>query len=253
MEQIQALQEMELKLNKWFGDGTVKHASDLPELKNNVIPTGIKELDQALGIGGIPGGRVTEIYGHEMTGKTALALNIAAQAQKKGAVLYIDADGGLSPYLMQKNGVKKKNFYVAKPETMEEAFNLCRTAAAGFRLIVIDTIAALSPEGEMVAYMGEHTQELQSKLISQFMRMMVSVLSNTGCALLLVNQTRTKLGIVYGDPARAVGGRALKYYAAARIETKKIVLRSREIGFRYIVSKNKCAVPGKCADVMAVF
>ena len=253
MEHIQALQEMEAKLNKWFGEGTVKRASALPELKNNVISTGIKELDRALGIGGIPAGRVTEIYGHEMTGKTALALNIAAQAQKKGAVLYIDADGGLSPYLMQKNGVKKKNFYVAKPETMEEAFELCRTAAVGFRLIVIDTIAALSPEGEIVAEMGEHTQELQSVLISKFMRMMVPVLSDTGCALLLVNQTRIKLGIIFGDPAKAVCGRALKYYAAARIETRRTALRSGELGFQYIVSKNKCAVPGKCADVRVVF
>lgn len=247
------LQRMEMQIWKMFGAGKVKRLSELPEQSENAIRTGYKSLDEALGIGGIPEGRIVEIYGDAQTGKSSLALQIAKQAQKKGAVLYIDADCGLCSHQIGYSGIKKKNFYVARPETMEEAFELCKTAASGFSLIVIDSIAALPVEAEATGEMGDYTYELQSKRMAKFLRIILGRLSDSGCTLLLVNQLREDPTIVFGNPVKTPCGRALKHYASVRIEASNAGRSKNGASFKYIVRKNKCAEPMKWAQVNVVF
>lgn len=224
--------------------GRITTASRIAPPSADVIPTGIPQLDAALGIGGIPAGRITEIYGDAMTGKTALALRIAAQAQRQGNVLYIDADNALSPFLLEANGVRDKNLYPSWPDTLEMAFEICWWAAQGCRLIVIDSLPALPTKKELKDE-AENNDGGTGKLYAQGVRVLTPRRHETGCALLIINQIRERIGVCFGNPTAATGGKALKHYKSISIETRLAGLERDGLRIRTAVRKNKCAAPMK--------
>jgi recombination protein RecA len=240
LAQAAELENMVDYINKDIGVH-ITTAGRLSPLSADVIPTGIPQLDTALGIGGLPAGRITEIYGDAMTGKTALALRIVAQAQRQGNVLYIDADNALSPFLLEANGVTDKNLYLSRSGTLEMAFDICWWAAQGCRLIVIDSLPALPTAAETKTRMGDYLQT-GGTTAAQCLNRMLARLHETGCALLIVNQTRIKLGASYRP--RPVCGYALRHYKAVSIETKADLERDRQ-RIRAVIRKNKCAAPMK--------
>ena len=242
LAQAAELKNMVDYINKDIGVH-ITTAGRLSPLSADVIPTGIPQLDTALGIGGLPAGRITEIYGDAMTGKTALALRIVAQAQRQGNVLYIDADNALSPFLLEANGVTDKNLYLSRPATLEQAFDICWWAAQGCRLIVIDSLPALPTAAETKTRMGDYLQT-GGTTAAQCLNRMLARLHETGCALLIVNQTRKRVGVCFGNPITATGGRALRHYKSVSIETKADLERDGQ-RIRAVVRKNKCAAPMK--------
>lgn len=242
LAQVPELENMVDYINKDIGVH-ITTAGRLSPLSADVIPTGIPQLDTALGIGGLPAGRITEIYGDAMTGKTALALRIVAQAQRQGNVLYIDADNALSPFLLEANGVTDKNLYLSRSGTLEMAFDICWWAAQGCRLIVIDSLPALPIAAETKTRMGDYPQTGGTAAAQCLNRILVR-LHETGCALLIVNQTRRRISVCFGNNITTAGGNALKHYKAVSIETKADLERDRQ-GIRAVVRKNKCAAPMK--------
>lgn len=232
-----------LELETTLG-GRITTASEIAPPSADVLPTGIPQLDAALGIGGVPAGRITEIYGDEMTGKTALALRIVAQAQRQGNVLYIDADNALSPFLLRANGVSNENLYLSRPDTLEMAFEICYRAAQGCRLVVIDSLPALPTEKELKGE-AEHNDGGTGKLYAQGMRVLTPRLHDTGCALLVVNQIRERVNICFSNPEAPTGGRALRHYKSVSIETRLAGLERDGLRIRAAVRKNKCAAPMK--------
>ncbi len=243
LAQVPELENMVDYINKDIGVH-ITTAGRLSPLSADVIPTGIPQLDTALGIGGLPAGRITEIYGDAMTGKTALALRIVAQAQRQGNVLYIDADNALSPFLLEANGVTDKNLYLSRPDTLEMAFEICWWAAQGCRLIVIDSLPALPIAAETKTRTGDFPQT-GGTAVAQCLNRMLVRLHETGCALLVVNQTREKMGICFGNPFGVTGGRALKHYKSASIETRIADAKRNCLRIKAVVRKNKCAAPMK--------
>lgn len=235
---------MEQKIMKEYGSAALKTASAMDVPTEDVISTGINVLDEALGSGGIPVGKVIEIYGDAGSGKTTLALSIAKQAQKRGAVLYIDADHGLSPYMLNNMGIDTDRFYTANVLTMEDALEICTIAVKGFSLIVIDSIAALCPAGE--SKMGDYyTKRPQAVLMNQFLGVITKWLSKSNCSVVLVNQLRTNHQVVFGNPDKTTCGRALKYYASVRMDVRLREAKKGKASFIVIVAKNKYAAPFK--------
>lgn len=232
-----------LELETTLG-GCITTASRIAPPSADVIPTGIPQLDAALGIGGIPAGRITEIYGGAMTGKTALALRIAAQAQRQGNVLYIDADNALSPFLLEANGVSNENLYLSRPNTLEMAFEVCWWAAQGCRLAVIDSLPALPMQDEPKDLAGNCSMRYGSA-VAHGVRVLTPRLHETGCALLIVNQIRERVNICFGNPVAPTGGKALKHYKSISIETKLQGEEPDRLGIRAVTRKNKCAAPMK--------
>lgn len=207
-------------LNREYGEGTVRRAAELPQ--REVIPTGRAELDAALGIGGLPRGKIVEIYGPEYTGKTSLALQIARQVEN---ALYIDADYGLNPNYA-------RGLYLAHVDTLEGALEMVETAARAFDVVVIDTLTALPTAQQAEARMDNYSgARSQAKVLSSCLPWIISALSRYGCTLVLVNQVREKSAVYFGNPEHSTGGRALKHYAAVRLNV-------RQDGIK--VTKNKC-------------
>lgn len=235
------------QLKAMFGDNAVIHLSDVPA--HNVIPTGIPELDTALGIGGIPKGRIVEIHGPEAAGKSALALHIAKQVP---ATLYIDADHGLTP-------ANYDSVNVLSVDTLEDALNACKIAAPAFDVIIIDTVAALPTKMELTEDIGEYPQQPQAKILSSALPRLVGLLAKHGCTLILVNQIRENPGIYFGNPEKATGGRALKHFATVCLEVRRLenirtataIGKAETVGQRVRISiqKNKCASPFRSATV----
>lgn len=232
-----------LELETTLG-GFVTTASRIAPPSADVIPTGIPQLDAALGIGGIPAGRITEIYGGAMTGKTALALRIAAQAQRQGNVLYIDADNALSPFLLEANGVSNENLYLSRPDTLEMALEICWWAAQGCRLIVIDSLPALPMRDEPKG-LADSCSMRYGSAVAQGVRVLAPRLHKTGCALLILNQVRERVGICFGNPEAPTGGRAIRHYKSVSIETRIAGMERDGLRIRAAVRKNKCAAPRK--------
>ena len=224
-------------LKRQFHNNVIKTGNEIPPLTSGVIRTGYKSLDRALGIGGIPCGKITEIYGEPGTGKTSLALTIAANAQKTGNVLYIDADNGLSPYLLNLNKVKAKNFYIARASTMEQAFDMCETSAAGLKLAVIDTLPSLPLRDEIFDEMCVNYDICIGRIIDRCIKRLIRTLSRSGCALLLVNQLRETRSLMRAETT--AGGRALKHYKAVSISLNMRAGNPRTAR----ITKNKCASP----------
>ena len=248
------------QIDKTFGKGTVMRLGDKPEMNVEAIPTGSLALDAALGIGGVPKGRIIEIYGPESSGKTTLALHILAEAQKQGGeVAFVDAEHALDPVYAAALGVDTDNLLVSQPDTGEQALEitdaLVRSGAVD--VVVVDSVAALVPKQEIEGEMGDTFVGLQARLMSQALRKLAGTINKTNCVVIFINQLRMKIGVMYGNPETTTGGNALKFYASVRLDvrrTEAIKEGSNVVGnkTRVKVVKNKVAPPFKEAyfDIM---
>ena len=245
------------QVEKQFGKGSITTlTADAVDLENGAISTGCLSLDQALGAGGIPKGRVVEIYGPESSGKTTLALHIIAESQKKGGnALYIDAEHAVDPSYAEKIGVDLNRLHFSQPDHGEQALeimdNMLRSGALD--VIVVDSVAALVPRAEIEGEMGDSHVGLQARLMSQAMRKLTGTVSRAGTAVIFINQIREKIGIVYGNPETTPGGRALKFYSSVRMEIRRVTTikdGQNSLGNRTRVKvvKNKVAPPFKQAE-----
>lgn len=252
----EALEQALLKIEKDFGKGAIMKLGDQPYQKVDVIPTGCLTLDMALGIGGIPRGRIIEIYGPESSGKTTVSLHMVAEAQKIGGrAAFIDAEHALDPVYAEKLGVDIKSLYVSQPDNGEQALNICDTLirSGAFDIIVVDSVAALTPKAEIDGEMGDNHVGLQARMMSQALRKMTSVSSKSNTAVIFINQLRDKIGVMFGSPETTTGGKALKFYASIRLDVRKtdtIKEGQNIIGNRTKVKvvKNKLAPPFKTAE-----
>jgi len=245
------------QIEKQFGQGSIMKLGSDFSIKMDSIPTGAITLDMALGIGGIPKSRVTEIYGPESSGKTTLALSIAANAQKAGGVVaYIDAEHAIDPGYARKIGVNVEELLISQPDCGEDALSITETliSSNAVDLVVIDSVAALVPKAEIRGEMGDSFVGLQARLMSQALRKLTGVIGRSKCACVFINQIREKIGVMFGSPETTTGGRALKFYSSVRLDIRRIATlkdsQGESIGIRARVKvvKNKVAAPFKIGE-----
>jgi recombination protein RecA len=255
-EKLKVLQLAIDKIEKSYGKGTIMRMGDDPIEAIEAISTGSISLDMALGIGGLPKGRIIEIYGPESSGKTTLAIHAIAEAQKSGGIAaFIDAEHAFDRYYAQKLGVDIENLLISQPDNGEQALeiadNLIRSGAID--IIVIDSVAALTPKSEIEGEMGDSKMGLQARLMSQALRKLTATISRTGCCCIFINQLREKIGVMFGNPETTTGGNALKFYASVRLDIRRIgQIKEGEsvVGNRTRVKivKNKVAPPFRTAE-----
>ncbi len=245
------------QIEKSFGKGAImKLGADGSKVKIDAIPTGAINLDAAIGVGGIPRGRVTEIYGPESSGKTTLCLHVVANAQKQGGTAaFIDAEHALDTDYAAKLGVDIDKLLVSQPDTGEQAMEICEilVRSGAVDVIVIDSVAALVPKAEIEGEMGESHMGLQARLMSQALRKLTGAIARSNCSVIFINQLREKIGVMFGNPETTTGGKALKFYASLRLDIRRIgPVKEKEdvIGshVRVKVVKNKVAPPFKQAE-----
>ena len=243
-------------LNKRFGDGVVMKLGDATRLNVEAIPTGSLSLDLALGIGGVPKGRVIEIYGPESSGKTTFCLHVIAEAQREGGICgFVDVEHALDPAYAARIGVDVNNLYVSQPDTGEQALEITEALvrSGAMDVVVVDSVAALVPRAEIEGEMGDSHMGLQARLMSQALRKLAGAVKTSGTCLIFTNQLRQKIGVMFGNPETTSGGMALKFYASVRLDVRRIQTikkGSDPIGnrTRVTVKKNKVAPPFKVAE-----
>ena len=251
-----ALEMALANLTKRFGEGTVMRLGEATHLEVEAIPTGALALDHALGIGGIPRGRVTEIYGPDGSGKTTLAQHIVAEAQRlDGVAAYIDMEHAIDPSYMKMCGVDVDNLLISQPDTGEQALEIAETfiRSGAIDVVVVDSVAALVPRAEIEGEMGASHPGLQARLMSQALRKLSGAIKQSNTALIFTNQLREKIGVMFGSPVTTSGGRALKFYASVRLDIRRIAAikdKGEVIGnrTRVRVTKNKVAPPFRVAE-----
>ena len=258
---LKALDDALKIIEKTYGKGAVMSLGERPRVDCDVIPTGSILLDQALGVGGYPKGRIIEIYGPESSGKTTLALEAIAEAQKKGGrAAFIDAEQSIDPDYAAKLGVNIDELILSQPDSGEQALEICEMLATSgaIDVIVVDSVAALVPQAELEGVMTDNQVGLQARLMSKGLRKIAGILNKTGTVVIFINQLREKVGVVYGNPEVTTGGRALKFYASIRIDIRRaeaIKQGSEIVGntVKIKVVKNKVAPPFKSCVVDMIY